>query len=117
MTKAWDAAAVRKWLESRVAAARSDQVSAQRGGRDREDDCDKAAAEEMVCAFLKAKVSLESQPGMIEELRIFLARDDYLWSGVYNDTRFDRHVRAYAKKLVRMAKTNDGFERTGHYQR
>lgn len=52
MAKEWDGAVVCKWLESRVIAARADQVVAERGGRDRQDDCDKATAEEMVCSLL-----------------------------------------------------------------
>lgn len=114
--KAWDGAAVRTWLERRVAAARSDQVTAERGGRDRQDDCDKAAAEEMVCAFLKTKASTNAQADFLEELKQFIARDEYFWSGVYNDTKFDRHVRTYARKLVRMAKGNTGFDNVAHYQ-
>jgi hypothetical protein len=38
--KEWDGAAVRKWLESRIIAARADQVAAERYGRERQDDCD-----------------------------------------------------------------------------
>ena len=34
LTTEWDAAAVRAWLESRVAAARADQVTAERRGRE-----------------------------------------------------------------------------------
>lgn len=114
--KTWDGAIVRKWLESRVAAARSDQVVAERAGRDRQDDCDKATAEEMVCTLMKAKPATNAQAGFMDELRTLLDRDDYVWPGVYNDTRFDRHVRTFIKKLIKMAKANDGFENTTHYQ-
>jgi hypothetical protein len=115
-TKEWSGATVRTWLESRVAAARADQVVAERGGRHLQDDCDKAAAEEMVCAFLKTKPSVESQSAFAEDLKGLLDRDDYMWRGVYNDTRFDRHVRIYVRKLMRMAKLNDGFETIRRYQ-
>ncbi len=115
-TQAWDGDAVRNWLERRVAAARSDQVTAERGGRDRQDDCDKAAAEEMVCAFFKTKASIRVQADFLEDLKTFIARDEYLWSGVYNDAKFDRHVRTYARKLVKMAKGNTGFDNVAHYQ-
>jgi hypothetical protein len=114
--KEWNGATVRTWLESRVVAARADQVVAERGGRHLQDDCDKAAAEEMVCAFLKAKPSVESQSAFADDLKGLLDRDDYVWRGVYNDTRFDRHVRTYVRKLMRMAKLNDGFETIRRYQ-
>ncbi|MBJ6120965.1 hypothetical protein [Sphingomonas mollis] len=114
--KEWDGAAVRKWLESRVVAARSDQVAAERGGRDRQDDCDKATAEEMVCSFLKGSRSVDAMESFSAELRSLLDRDDYIWRGVYDDARFDRHVRTYIKKLARMTKTNDGFGNIAHYQ-
>lgn len=114
--KNWDGAIVRTWLESRVIAARSDQVVAERGGRDRQDDCDKATAEEMVCTLLKAKPATNVQATLLDELRTLLDRDEYVWRGVYNDTRFDRHVRTFIKKLMKMTKTNVGFENTTHYQ-
>lgn len=114
--KEWDGAAVRKWLESRVVAARSDQVAAERGGRDRQDDCDKATAEEMVCSLLKGSQSVDAMESFSAGLRSLLDRDDYIWRGVYDDARFDRHVRTYIKKLARMTKTNDGFGNTAHYQ-
>ncbi|WP_083224858.1 hypothetical protein [Sphingomonas panacis] len=113
---AWNGATVRTWLERRIVAARSDQVRAERGGYEFQDDCDKAAAEEMVCAALKGKASVDAQSAFTEELRALLARDDYIWRGVYNDTRFDRHVRSYIRKLVKMTKLNSGFGNTTHYQ-
>lgn len=114
--KAWSGEAVRKWLDSRVVAARSDQAVAQRAGRDGEDDCDKATAEEMVCSLMRGKASVDSQSAFVDDVRALLERDEFIGRGVYNDTRFDRHVRSYAKKLIRMAKTNVGFENTTHYQ-
>lgn len=116
VTKTWDGGIVRAWLESRVTAARSDQVVAERGGRDRQDDCDKATAEEMVCTLMQAKQAPDTQEGFAAALRALLDRDDYVWRGIYDDTRFDRHVRAMIKKLVKMTKTNDGFTNTTHYQ-
>ncbi len=117
MVKTWDGAVARKWLESRVVAARADQVVAERGGRELQDDCDKASAEEMVCSLiLKAKASLDTQEAVSNLLRALLERDEYIWRGVYDDTRFDRHVRSYAKKVIRMVKLNDGFEKVTHYQ-
>ncbi|KQN30340.1 MULTISPECIES: hypothetical protein [unclassified Sphingomonas] len=116
VAKAWDGVIVRTWLERRVAAAKSDQVVAERGGRDRHDDCDKATAEEMVCGLMQAKQAPETQEGFAAALRALLDRDEYIWRGVYDDTRFDRHVRAMIKKLIKMTKTNDGFANTTHYQ-
>ena len=47
-SKAWDGELVRKWLESRVGAARLDQAAADRRGYEARDDYDKAAAEAWV---------------------------------------------------------------------
>lgn len=112
--KDWDAAIVRTWLAARIAAAKADQVVAERGGRDRQDDCDKASAEEMACTLVGK--AADNQASLLAEVQRLLDRDEYIWRGVYNDTRFDRHVRSYAKKLLKMAKTNEGFENTTHYQ-
>jgi hypothetical protein len=110
----WNAATVRTWLQSRIAAARTDQVRAERGGYQMQDDCDKAAAEEMVCTL--AGKAADTQAGLADALRALLERDDYIWRGVYNDAKFDRHVRGYIRKLARMVKTNSGFGNTTHYQ-
>ncbi len=112
----WNGATVRKWLDSRIAAARSDQVAAERAGRGQQDDCDKATAEEMVCATLNTTASTDDPTAFAAALRALLDRDEYVWRGVYDDDRFDRHVRSYIRKLVRMTKTNEGFDRTGRYQ-
>ena len=112
----WDGAAVRAWLESRVAAARANQVAAERRGRDGQDDCDAAAAEEMVCTLLKGGDVADAQRTFVDELKAMLDRDDYVWRGVYDDRRFDRHVRAYVRKLARMAKANGSFGNLRLYQ-
>lgn len=112
----WDGAVVRTWLEKRIAAARADQIAAERGGRGQQDDCDKAAAEEMVCTFLKGNAATDGQSAFAAALKALLERDDYVWRGVYDDGRFDRHVRSYIRKLQKMARDNTGFERTGRYQ-
>jgi len=114
--KQWDGVTVRTWLESRVAAARADQVAAERYGRERQDDCDKAAAEEMVCTLLKGKNATDDQKALVDELKVLLAQDDYIWRGVYDDLRFDRHVRTYARKVMKMAKANEGFSNIRRYQ-
>jgi hypothetical protein len=116
IVKDWNGDVVRKWLESRVAAARSDQVVAERGGRALQDDCDKATAEEMVCSLMSRKGIADSHAAFAGALAALLERDEYIWRGVYDDTKFDRHVRAYTKKLVKMGKTNTGFENVSHYQ-
>jgi predicted RNase H-like nuclease (RuvC/YqgF family) len=112
----WDGAVVRTWLESRIIAARADQVRAQRAGRGHEDDCDQANAEEMICALLKGKAAANAQSAFADELKALLDRDDYMGRGVYDDRRFDRHVRSYIRKLIKMTKTNTGFANTTHYQ-
>lgn len=109
----WDGAIVRTWLEKRIAAARADQVAAERGGA--RDDCDKAAAEEMVCTLLQRQ-NADSQSVFADAIKRLLDRDDHVWRGVYDDRRFDRHVRAYLRKLLKMAKDNAGFRQTRRYQ-
>ena len=112
----WDGERVRKWLESRVVAARADQAMAERAGRGRQDDCDQANAEEMVCALFKASRATDSQIALLADLKKLLDRDEYVGRGVYDDARFDRHVKTYIRKLMKMTKTNAGFEKVGHSQ-
>lgn len=114
--KQWDGMVVRTWLECRISAARADQVAAERGGRSEQDDCDKAAAEEMVCAALSRGATADSQRAFADALDALLDRDDYIWRGVYDDRRFDRHVRTYIRKLRKMARDYAGFEQRGRYQ-
>jgi hypothetical protein len=116
VAKEWNGADVRHWLETRIAAARSDQAVAVRAGRAGEDDCDKATAEEMVCSLVKSEKTTATEDAFACGLRALLDRDDYIWRGVYDDVRFDRHVRSVVRKLIRMTKANAGFENTGHYQ-
>lgn len=116
VSREWDGAIVRKWLESRIVAARADQAVAERAGRGRQDDCDQANAEEMVCALFKTSQSTDSQGAFLENLKKLLDRDEYIGRGVYDDARFDRHVKTYIRKLMKMTKANAGFEKVGHYQ-
>jgi len=37
-------------------------------------------------------------------------------TGVHDDRRFERHVRASLRKIARMTKMNSGFENTLRYQ-
>jgi hypothetical protein len=115
-SKPWDGAIIRKWLESRIVAARSDQVAAEQGGRSEQDDCDKAAAEEMICTALKSNEATDIQSAFSDELKRLLDRDEYLWRGVYDDSRFERHVRSYIRKLLKMTRDNAGFDQIRRYQ-
>lgn len=112
----WDPVAVRRWLDARIAAARADQVAAERYGRERQDDCDKAAAEELVCSAVNTEQAIAQQDTFTGQLKALQARDQYVWRGVYDDDRFDRHVRSYVRKLIKMAKTGTGFENVRRYQ-
>ncbi len=113
-SKAWDSDLVRTWLESRVVAARLDQVAADKRGYGARDDYDMAAAEEWVCKTLKTAAS--HQAAFADRLKALLGEDDYPVTGVHDDRRFERHVRANLRKLAKMAKANAGFENTLHYQ-
>lgn len=112
----WDPAQVRLWLERRIKAARADQDVADRYGRDREDDYDKAAAEEWVCEQFRHSDAVEDQARFGDALKALLKKDDFYRAGVRSDQRFEREVRAYLRKLAKMAKTNTGFGKTLRYQ-
>ena len=114
--KQWDGAIVRLWLDSRIAAARADQVAAERAGYGQHDECDKAAAEEMICTLAKAGDAADLQGAFADALKRLLDRDEYTWRGVYDDTRFERHARGTIRKLIKMTRTNTGFENTKRYQ-
>lgn len=70
----------------------------------------------MVCAALRNTEAVHSQSAFTDALRHLLDRDLYIWRGVYDDSRFDRHVRSYVRKLLKMARDNQGFEKTRRYQ-
>ena len=114
--KAWDGARVRTWLESRIAAARQDQTAADRRGYAAQDDYDQAAAEEWVCRAMMAAAARDDQAAFADRLKQLLGQDAYPATGMYDDRRFERHVRATLRKLTKMAKANAGFENTLHYQ-
>jgi hypothetical protein len=115
LSKAWDGVLVRKWLESRVEAARLDQAIADKQGYSAQADYDKAAAEEWVCQGLRT-VAGKDQPAFIARLKQLLDQDDYTITGIYDDRRFERYVRATLRKIATMAKANEGFENTLRYQ-
>jgi hypothetical protein len=112
----WNPEQVRIWLARRIKAARSDQDVADRYGRDREDEYDKAAAEEWVCEQLQHSAAVDDQAEFAKALKMLLAKDDFYRAGVRNDQRFEREVKAYIRKLAKMTKTNTGFGKTLRYQ-
>lgn len=116
MSKAWDGDLVRGWLESRLQAARLDQAAADKRGYEAQDDYDKAAAEEWVCRTLKNAGRTDDQAAFAVQLKELAAQDEYRITGIYDDRRFDRHVRSNLRKLVKMTKANDGFANTLHHQ-
>lgn len=113
---AWDGELVRKWLESRSKAAKLEQAAADKRGYEARDDYDKAAAEEWVCRTLKTAGQTDDKAVFAAQLKELLARDEYRITGIHDDRRFDRYVRANLRKLARMTKANDGFANTLRYQ-
>lgn len=112
----WDGAAVRAWLDSRIVAARADQATAERRGREGRDDCDMAAAQEMICTALRRDATVSSQAAFAAALAALLDREDFVWRGIHDDRRFDRHARSAIRHLLKMTKANAGFENLGRYQ-
>ena len=115
-SKAWDGELVRKWLERRFEASKLDQAAADRRGYEARDDYDKAAAEEWVCRALKAADCTSEQAAFAKQLKDLIGREEYQATGVHDDTRFERHIRGQLRKLARMTKANEGFEKTLRYQ-
>jgi hypothetical protein len=115
-SKAWNGEQVRKWLERRLEASRLDQAAADRRGYEAQDDYDKAAAEEWVCRALKAADCTDDQAALAKRLKELIGQDEYPVTGIYDDVRFERHVRGHLRKLAKMTKANEGFEKTLRYQ-
>ena len=115
-SKPWDEALVRNWLERRLEASRLDQAAADRRGYEARDDFDKAAAEEWSCRALKGADCTNDQAAFAERLKELIGQDGYPATGVHDDIRFERHVRAYLRKLTKMTKANEGFEKTLRHQ-
>ena len=115
-SEAWDGEVVREWLKSRVEAARLDQADADRRGYEAQDDYDKAAAQEWVCRKLTADACTDDQTAFAMRLKELLGQDEYEITGIYDDRRFDRHARAYLRKLTKMTKANNGFANRLRYQ-
>jgi len=114
--KPWDGEQVRKWLERRFEVSRLDQAAADRRGYDARDDYDKAAAEEWACRALKGAECSNDQAAFASRLKELIGQDDYPATGIYDDDRFERHVRTYLRKLARMTKANEGFEKMLRHQ-
>lgn len=115
-SKAWDGELVHRWLDRRFEAARLEQAAADKRGYEAQDDYDKAAAEEWVCRILKTTGRIDNQAAFAAQIKELLAQDEYLVTGIYDDRRFDRYVRANLRKLAKMIKANDGFANTLRYQ-
>lgn len=113
---AWDGELVRTWLQSRCAAARLDAAAADRRGYEARDDYDKAAAEEWVCRTLLTGGRCDDRPAFAAHLKQLLGQDDYPITGVHDDRRVDRHVRAGLRKIAKMTKANEGFANTLRYR-
>jgi len=116
MATAWDGDRVRTWLDRRMAAARLDQAAADRRGYDARDDYDKAAAEEWVCRALRTHAPADDQAAFAAQVKTLLAQDEYRMTGIHDDRRFERHVRAHLRKIAKMTKANEGFANTLRYQ-
>ena len=115
-TKPWDGELVRKWLERRFDASRLDQAAADKRGYEARDDYDKAAAEEWACRALKGAACTNDQAAFATRLKELIGQDEYQATGIYDDTRFERHVRTHLRKLAKMTKANEGFEKTLRHQ-
>jgi hypothetical protein len=115
-SKAWDGELVRKWLDCRIEAARLDQAAADKRGYEAQDDYDKAAAEEWVCRGLRSVAAKDDQTAFADRLKQLLGQDEYRITGIYDDRRFERYVRANLRKLTKMTQVNVGFENTLRYQ-
>jgi hypothetical protein len=114
--KAWDGELVRKWLERRFEVSKLDQAAADRRGYEAQDDYDKAAAEEWVCRTLKTADCTNEQAAFVKRLKDLIALEDYKATGVNDDAKFERHVRGYLRKLAKMTKANEGFDKMLRYQ-
>ena len=116
VVRPWDGEVVRKWLDRRLKAAKLDQAAADREGYSAQGDYDKAAAEEWACAALLIDKSSDDQAAFAKRIKELIARDSYPISSNYDDARFERAVRGYLRKVAKMAKTNEGFDRLLRFQ-
>lgn len=96
--------------------SRLDQAAADRRGYEARDDFDKAAAEEWACRALKDADCTNDQAAFAMRLKELISQDDYQTTSTYYDTRFERNVRTYLRKLAKMTTASEGFEQTLRYQ-
>jgi hypothetical protein len=115
-TTGWDGKQVRTWLEHRLAAAKLDQAAADRRGYAAADDYDQAAAEEWVCRALQAGGHVDDQAAFAAHLKMLLGQEEYQTTGIHDDRRFDRNVRATLRRIAKMTRANDGFANLLRYQ-
>lgn len=115
-SKAWDGELVRTWLERRFTVSKLDQAAADRRGYEAQDEYDKAAAEEWVCRALQAADCTNEQVTFAKRIKELIGLEEYRVTGIHDDTRFERHVRGQLRKLAKMTKANEGFEKTLRYQ-
>jgi hypothetical protein len=114
--RAWDGEQVRRWLERRREASRLDQAVADRRGYDARDEYDKAAAEEWACRELLTGDYTREQAAFSKRVKELIGWDDYPATGIHDDARFERHVRGQLRKVAKMTKANEGFEKMLRYQ-
>jgi hypothetical protein len=115
-SKPWDGEQVRTWLDRRLAASKLDQAAADRRGYEAQDDFDKAAAEDWVCRALKGADCTNDQAAFAKRVKELIGQDEYRVTSIHDDARFERHVRGYLRRLAKMTKANEGFEKTLRYQ-
>ncbi|RYD50111.1 MAG: hypothetical protein EOP60_12505 [Sphingomonadales bacterium] len=107
---------VRKWLARRIEVSKLDQAAADRRGYEARDEYDKAAAEEWVCRVLSAGSFSNEQAVFAKRIKELIAEDSYQVTGINDDIRFEREVRGHLRKLAKMTKANEGFDKTLRYQ-
>ena len=115
-SKLWDGDVVRTWLERRCAASKLDQAAADRRGYEARDEYDMAAAEEWVCRALLAADCANDQAAFARRIKDLIGQEDYRATGINDDVRFERHVRGQLRKVAKMTKANEGFEKMLRYQ-
>jgi len=113
---AWEPGLVRTWLERRRAAARLDQAAADRRGYEAQSDYDDAAAEEWACGALLKGGHVDDRIAFAAHIKALLGQDDFPVTGIYDDRRFERSVRAHLRTVAKMTKANDGFAHTLRYK-
>ncbi|WP_240700192.1 hypothetical protein [Sphingomonas gei] len=65
---------------------------------------------------MKAADCTNDQAALAKRFKELIGQDDYPATGIYDDTRFVRHVRSHLRSLAKMTKANEGFEKTLRYR-